>query len=114
MQRVSRFVGSLGVIGIVGVLTAGCGFGAALLSTKTDATAERLDPGGKGLFTLRPPMSVEECRENVHAAGSSAAVQCDAEFIVGCDASLPEDQPFCYLMKEKGPVRDSLYPAARR
>ena len=51
---------------------------------------------------------------NVKAAGSSAPVRCDAEFLVACDASLPDSQPFCYLMREKGPVRDSLYPASRR
>jgi hypothetical protein len=75
-------------------------------------TAERIEPGGKGLFTIRPSSLDPKCSSKVAAPGGND-VDCSTEYLVGCDASIPEGQSFCSVMREKGP-RDSIYPASRR
>jgi hypothetical protein len=75
-------------------------------------TAERIEPGGKGLFTVRPSSMDPKCSSKVNAPGGND-VDCNTEYLVGCDASAPEGQSFCSAMREKGP-RDSIYPTSRR
>jgi len=75
-------------------------------------TAERLEPGGKGLFVVRPSSMDPKCSSKIAAPGGND-VDCNTEYLVGCDASVPEGQSFCSAMREKGP-RDSIYPSSRR
>ena len=79
---------------------------------KVGVTAERIEPGGKGLFTVRPSSLDPKCSSKIAAPGGND-VDCSTEYLVGCDASAPEGQSFCSAMREKGP-RDSIYPASRR
>jgi hypothetical protein len=80
----------------------------------TTVTAERLEPGGKGLFVVRPYASDPECVEQLQSPNGKTPVDCNAEFLVGCDASAPDSKQFCTLVQEKGRARDSIYPGNRR
>lgn len=80
----------------------------------TTVTAERLEPGGKGLFVVRPYDGEKDCAEAIKGTNGAKVVDCNSEFLVGCDATTPDGRPFCVLMKEKGLVRDSIYPAGKR
>ena len=109
-------LGSTGLWGVVCVCAAmasGCS-GLGLFSKSQIVTAERLEPGGKGLFVVRPPAGDAECSVTVKTRTRREQLACNSEFLVSCDASRPDDKPFCTLMRERGPVRDSIYPADRR
>jgi hypothetical protein len=95
------------------VLAALASAGCFTAFSSVGVTAERIEPGGKGLFTIRPSSYDNKCEVKVKATTGDAPVDCNTEYLVGCDASAPEGQSFCWAMKEKGP-RDSVYPAARR
>jgi hypothetical protein len=83
-------------------------------SHSATVTAERLEPGGKGLFVVRPQSDDPECLLKVPSPNGRTPLDCASEYLVACDASTPESKPFCSLVREKGPVRDSIYPAGRR
>lgn len=96
-------------------ITSGCSAVTAFSSKAVPTvTAERLEPGGKGLFVVRPFLSDDECQLKLQAPNGATPVDCDSQFIVGCDGAIPESRPFCSLIHEQGPSRESLYPGARR
>lgn len=70
--------------------------------------AARLEPGGRGLFVVRPPSAPDGC---TISAGNPTPLACTNAYLVSCDATLPESEPFCRVTPEIGPVRESIYPA---
>jgi hypothetical protein len=95
------------------LLSFGCSLFGGLIGPPV-VSAERIEPGGKGLFVIRPPTPRDGCEVKVASQRGALPVGCESQFVVGCDASIPESRPFCMLMREKGPVRESIYPAASR
>jgi hypothetical protein len=83
-------------------------------SRGTTVPAERLEPGGNGLFVVRPYSSDPECVESLQSPNGRTPVDCNAEFLVGSDAAAPDSKQFCALVQEKGRVRESIYPGNRR
>jgi hypothetical protein len=73
-----------------------------------------VEPGGKALLVVRPDVADKDCTVKVATAKGDATTGCGNHFIVGCDASAPETMPFCRIIKEVGPVRDSAYPKGSR
>ena len=76
-------------------------------------SAERIEPGGKGLFVVRPSSMDQNCEVGIRTPGDPT-IDCNSEYLVGCDGAAPDNQQFCSLMREKGPARDSIYPAGKR
>ena len=106
-----RFVANLAVLGLA--LLSGCSAVALLGNHSAVVTAARLEPGGKGLFVVRPQADDPECVDRLQSPNGQTPVDCTSEYLVGCDGSTPANQPFCTLMREKGPVRESIYPGNR-
>ena len=104
---------SIGLLLVVLVTGGGC---AGLPSGRMSAEVEMVSvaPGGKALLLVRPNAHYGRCVVDVGAEEASVAVDCDAQYLVGCDAAGPSSEPFCRLVREVGPVRDSAYPEARR
>lgn len=108
-QNPNRYDVALGALLMLTVTQAGCGgLGALTGPAKSPVTAARIDPGGHGLFVIRPPSGPDGC--NIAVQGS-APLECDNEYLVSCDATLPDNEPFCRVTPELGPVRESIYPA---
>lgn len=105
-----RSTAKLALLGTL--LLSGCW--AALTGGHAPVTAARLEPGGKGLFVVRPQAEAPECVEALSSPNGATPVDCTSEYLVSCDASAPENRPFCTLMRERGPVRESIYPGDRR
>jgi hypothetical protein len=98
------------------IISIGCAGKAKLLvpSGPGDIELVSVEPGGKGLFIVRPEPSSKNCKVTVITENGASHTDCKAEYLVGCDASVPAKQPFCWLIRELGPVRESIYPANRR
>jgi len=90
--------------------TAGCGGLGAMLSgpARLPVTAARVEPVGRGLFVVRPPAGSPTC---TIAVAHSPQIECDNQYLVTCDATAPESEPFCHVTEEASPVRESIYPA---
>ena len=108
-MRVSRLL----MMSSVALLLPGCALFMPAAGHST-VSAERLEPGGKGLFVVRPHADEAECLLKVQSPNGRTPLDCSSEYIVACDASTPESKPFCSVVREKGPVRDSIYPGSRR
>ena len=80
--------------------------------TQVKMVAEK--PGGRGLFLVSPSDNYQDCAVVVATATGQARLDCNTQFLVGCDASVPDSQSFCWLMQEVGPVRESTFPKARK
>ena len=111
-----RYAANLALLGLA--LLSGCWAAPHLAiyapTAPTMVTAQRLEPGGKGLFVVRPQADDPECFEQPKSPNGQTPVDCASQYLVGCDASAPASKPFCTLMHEKGPVRDSIYPGNGR
>ena len=110
----TRFWSMVTCLALVGGgATSGC---AAFPFAKPVAEVEMVSvaPGGKALLLVRPDAHHSRCRVDVATGDGSVVADCDAQYLVGCDASAPSSEPFCRLVREAGPVRDSAYPEERR
>jgi len=96
--------------GLMVITPAGCGGIGSMLGTAKPApvTAARLEPGGRGLFVVRPPAGATGCTIGV---AHSPEIECDSQYLVTCDATAPENEPFCHVTEETSPARESIYPA---
>ena len=63
---------------------------------------------------LEPHADEADCQLKLASPNGSTPMDCSSEYLVACDASTPESKPFCRVVRESGPVRDSIYPASRR
>lgn len=104
---------------ITAVFGSGCGTFSSIskaLGTDTPSDIEMVvvEPGGKGLFVIRPDVNIKDCMVEVETKGGLSKTDCTNQFVVGCDATVDEDTPFCWLVTEVGPVRDTAYPKKRR
>jgi hypothetical protein len=84
------------------------------LAGHSPVTAERIEPGGKGLFVVRPHAEDADCQLKLASPNGTTPLDCSSEYLVACDASAPESKPFCSVVRETGPVRDSIYSASGR
>ena len=84
------------------------------LGGTSDVKMTVVEPNGKALFIIKPNATYEGCAVDVATKAGDVLVDCDSEYLVGCDASVPKDTPFCWVIEEVGPVRDSAYPRDRR
>ena len=84
------------------------------LSGTSDVKMTVVEPNGKALFIIKPNAEYKGCAVEVATRGGETPVDCESEYLVGCDASVSKDTPFCWVIEEIGPVRDSAYPRDRR
>lgn len=103
------------VLGIA-ILLPGCSVLSAVtsMSVTSDVKLTVVEPNGKALFIIKPDANYEGCAVDVNTKAGDVPVDCESEYLVGCDASVPKDTPFCWVIEEVGPVRDSAYPRDRR
>ena len=103
------------VLGIATILP-GCSLLSQIttMSGASDVKMTVVEPNGKALFIIKPNATYEGCAVDVATKAGDVLVDCDSEYLVGCDASVPKDTPFCWVIEEVGPVRDSAYPRDRR
>lgn len=112
----SRYVGLL-IVGLAAIaLQPGCGFGqAATQAAKTQSSNVYLVKGGaygKGLFIVQPLIDDPKCKVDVN--GGEAELDCNSEYVISCDITLPNTRPFCSLVSEIGVDRQSAYPREKR
>lgn len=112
-HRIFGRVSLLVLLAVTGAALTGCST-LSVLAARSTVSAERIEPGGKGLFVVRPSAEDPACEEKLQSPNDAMPVDCDSEFIVGCDGATPDGKPFCALVREKGRVRNSIYPGNRR
>ena len=108
--------GLLLVLGI-SIFLPGCSLLSQLsssLSGSSDVKMTVVEPNGKALFIIKPNADYKGCAVDVSTKAGDVPVDCESEYLVGCDASVPKDTPFCWVIEEVGPVRNSAYPKDRR
>ncbi len=99
---------------LVGICTTACG----LFATQTIQTGHvyMAEGGtfGKAVFIVSPVNTDPDCQIEVDSQDGKRLLDCNSEYVIGCDVSIPGTQPFCQLVTEIGPERDSSYPKTRR
>jgi hypothetical protein len=64
--------------------------------------------GDKRVLVVRPPAIAATCTMQVQ--GRTPSLDCQAEYVVTCNANLPTKKPLCSLAVEQVVSRESVYP----
>ena len=98
---------------LMGILLLLCAPACATMSTG-EVNLVRGGAYGKAIFIVKPVVTDQFCAILVDGEDGKDYVDCNTQYLVGCDIDIPQDEPFCRLVREIGSERDSIYPKDRR
>jgi len=125
LRAVLVTLGTTVVGGTAYALLLGCADTPAVVNTDPQQAAEvGLAYGGgygKAIFVVYPSVQPgvygganTECYLDVPTTDGNKRIDCNTQYVVACDRDIAADRPFCTIVSEIGPDRESAYPKHKR